>query len=53
MGTAVTTRFGVPGLKAGLKLLGRDAGEGRLPLLPLHEEGRREIEAVFRRAGIL
>ena len=53
VGTAVTTRFGVPGLKAGMRLLGRDAGSPRLPLLPLPGAETREIEATFREAGML
>ena len=53
MGSIVTTRFGVPGLKAGLRLLGRDAGEGRLPLLPLSAAQVEEIESTFRSGGLL
>jgi 4-hydroxy-2-oxoglutarate aldolase len=53
MGTAVTTRFGVPGLKAGLRLLGLDAGEPRLPLLPLADVEVAEVESVFRAGGLL
>ena len=53
VGTVVTTRFGVPGLKAGLRLLGREAGEGRLPLLPLTAVQVEEIESAFRSGGLL
>ncbi len=50
---AVTTRFGVPGLKAALEMLGRPAGVPRGPLLPLGEAARREVEATLRAAGLL
>ncbi len=53
VGSIVTTRFGVPGLKAGLRLLGRDAGAGRLPLLPLSEAQVQEIAGAFRAGGLL
>ena len=53
MGTAVTTRFGVPGLKAALALLGRDAGEPRLPLLPLTDPERAEVAGILRAGGVL
>jgi 4-hydroxy-2-oxoglutarate aldolase len=53
VGTAVTTRYGVPGLKAGLGLLGREAGEPRLPLLPLTGAETAEVAGVFRSGGLL
>lgn len=53
VGNVVTTRFGVPGLKAGLRLLRRDAGEGRSPLLPISEAQLEEIAATFRAGGLL
>jgi 4-hydroxy-2-oxoglutarate aldolase len=53
VGTVVTSRFGVPGLKAGLRLLGLEAGEPRLPLLPLTAAETAEVAAVFRAGGLL
>ncbi len=49
----VTSRFGVPGLKAALALLGHPAGLPRLPLLPLQEEHRPEVGSTLREAGLL
>ena len=51
--TAVTTRFGVPGLKAALDLLGYYGGPVRSPLQPLTDEERRTLSDILRRAGIL
>ena len=50
---AVTTQFGVPGLKAALDLLGYRGGYPRLPLLPLGESQRSELERVLREAELL
>lgn len=50
---AVTSRFGVPGLKAALDLLGRSGGVPRLPLLSLDPAGVREVERTLREAGLL
>ena len=51
--TAVTTRFGVPGLKAALDLLGYYGGPVRSPLQPLTDEERRTLSDILRRAAIL
>lgn len=50
---AVTTQFGVPGLKAAMDLLGYQGGYPRLPLLPLGENQRAELEKVLREAKLL
>jgi 4-hydroxy-2-oxoglutarate aldolase len=50
---AVTTGFGVPGLKAAMDLTGFFGGEPRLPLLPLTASQRAELTAVFQAAGVL
>jgi 4-hydroxy-2-oxoglutarate aldolase len=50
---AVTTGFGVPGLKAAMDLTGFFGGSPRLPLLPLKEEQRRTLAEVFEKAGVL
>ena len=49
----VTSRFGIPGLKAALEILGHPAGLPRLPLLPLPDEARREVVQTLRQAGVL
>lgn len=50
---AVTSRFGVPGLKAALRRIGRPAGVPRPPLLPLGPEGRAEVEKGLALAGLV
>jgi len=50
---AVTARFGVPGLKAALDLIGMYGGPVRPPLLPLEEKQKNELEGILREAGIL
>ena len=45
---AVTTRYGVPGLKYAMDLNGYYGGPPRLPLVPPGPEAKREIEAAFR-----
>jgi 4-hydroxy-2-oxoglutarate aldolase len=49
---AVTSRFGVPGLKCAMDLTGRYGGPPRLPLLPLGEEERASVRDSLERAGI-
>ncbi len=50
---AVTTQFGVPGLKAAMEMLGYHGGYPRLPLLPLGVSQRAELEKVLREAELL
>jgi 4-hydroxy-2-oxoglutarate aldolase len=50
---AVTTQFGVPGLKAAMEMLGYKGGYPRLPLLPLGENQRVELEKILREAELL
>jgi 4-hydroxy-2-oxoglutarate aldolase len=50
---AVTTRWGVAGLKAAMDLLGLYGGNPRKPLLPLAQEARLELRAILQRAGVL
>ena len=45
---AVTTGYGVPGLKYAMDLNGYYGGPPRLPLLPVGPEAKREIEEAFR-----
>ncbi len=50
---AVTTRFGVPGLKLALDWLGYYGGPPRSPLAPLDEKQQAMLKAVLIEAGIL
>ncbi len=50
---AVTSQFGVPGLKAALGMLGRPAGLPRGPLLPLPPGPREEVREALVEAGLL
>ena len=51
--TAMTTRHGIPGLKAALDLLGYYGGNPRAPLLPAGGDEKREIENILKAAGLL
>ncbi len=53
IGKAVTGRFGVPGLKAALDLLGYTGGAPRPPLLPASDEVRNIIRQILVEAGLL
>jgi 4-hydroxy-2-oxoglutarate aldolase len=50
---AVTSLFGIPGLKYAMTLMGFFGGEARLPLLPLKEDQRAKLTSIFREAGVL
>ncbi len=50
---AVTSQFGVPGLKAAMNMLGYRGGWPRLPLLPLGAGPQAEIEKILREAKLL
>jgi len=49
---AVTSQFGVPGLKSALDLLGYYGGPPREPLLPASASTRESIEDILRQAGL-
>lgn len=51
--TAVTTRFGVPGLKAALDMMGYYGGPVRSPLLPLSDEERGTIRWVLEKSALI
>jgi len=51
--TAVTTRFGVPGLKAAMDMMGYYGGPVRSPLLPLSDEERGRLRWVLEKAGLI
>lgn len=50
---AVTSRFGIAGLKVAMELVGLKGGDPRPPLLPATDAERAEIRRVFERAGML
>lgn len=50
---AIIQTFGIPALKYALDRLGYYGGPPRLPLLPLNEEGKREMEAILNKLGLL
>jgi 4-hydroxy-2-oxoglutarate aldolase len=49
---AVTARWGIPGLKAAMDLLGWYGGPPRPPLLPLSETERAELRVILAEAGL-
>ena len=50
---AITSRYGIPGLKAAMDLFGYHGGGSRLPLLPITDAKIKEIEYIFKNAGFL
>ncbi len=50
---AVTTRFGIAGLKAALDMLGYYGGPVRPPLLPITEAERQTLQAILAEGGLL
>jgi dihydrodipicolinate synthase/N-acetylneuraminate lyase len=46
---AVTSKYGIAGLKAGMNLEGFDAGLPRRPLLPMNAQQLGDLEQIFRR----
>ncbi len=51
--SAVTARFGIPGLKAAMDMLGYYGGPVRSPLLDLTEDARRTLREVLQEGGLL
>jgi 4-hydroxy-2-oxoglutarate aldolase len=49
---AVTTRFGIAGLKAALDVLGFYGGPPRRPLIDADESARAEIKKIIRASGL-
>lgn len=45
---AVTGKYGVPGLKAAMDMMGYVGGKPRLPMLPLAEKDRTDLEKVIK-----
>jgi dihydrodipicolinate synthase/N-acetylneuraminate lyase len=53
VGVALTTRFGIPGLKAALRLQGYDHGPPRSPLRPLAEADIETLRSLLEEAHLL
>jgi 4-hydroxy-2-oxoglutarate aldolase len=51
--TAVTSRYGIPGLKAAMDLFGYHGGSSRIPLLPISDTALKDIKNIFTNAGFL
>lgn len=51
--TAVTSGYGVPGLKAALQIVAHYGGNPRRPLLPLGEEARLRLRSLLAQADLL
>ena len=50
---AVTSRFGIPGLKSALDMLGYYGGPARAPLLDLTKSERETLRGILNEAGLL
>jgi 4-hydroxy-2-oxoglutarate aldolase len=50
---AVTTRFGIAGLKAAMEMIGLETSDPRPPMLPATVEERAQIRQILEQAGIL
>ncbi|MGC9334194.1 MAG: dihydrodipicolinate synthase family protein [Anaerolineae bacterium] len=50
---AITSRFGISGLKAAMDMLGYHGGPPRLPLMPLDKARRQELRRILAEAGLL
>jgi 4-hydroxy-2-oxoglutarate aldolase len=50
---AVTSRFGISGLKVAMDMLGYNGGLPRSPLLPLGPDGKEELACILREADLI
>ena len=50
---AITAKYGVPGLKAAMDMLGYFGGEPREPLSPLNELDKEQLKQILVKAGLL
>ncbi|MBU0652864.1 MAG: dihydrodipicolinate synthase family protein, partial [Proteobacteria bacterium] len=48
---AVTARWGIPGLKAAMEMIGLYGGDPRPPLMPLKEADREELRKILTQTG--
>lgn len=52
LNAAVTSRFGIGGMKAAMDMAGFKGGLPRLPILPASEEAKKEIARILKELGI-
>ena len=52
LNTAITSRWGVPALKAAMELQGLYGGPVRLPLLPVSEDIKKQLNAILMTTGV-
>jgi 4-hydroxy-2-oxoglutarate aldolase len=52
LNAAVTSRFGIGGMKAAMDMVGFKGGLPRLPILPAGEETKKEIARILKELGI-
>lgn len=52
LNAAVTSRFGIGGMKAAMEMVGFRAGLPRPPILPASAETRREIAGILAKLGL-
>lgn len=50
---AVTTQFGIAGLKAAMEMVGLESSDPRAPLLPATADERTAIQGILEKAGLL
>lgn len=50
---AVTARWGIPGLKTAMELVGLFGGDPRPPLVPLKEKDREELKKILTKTGFI
>lgn len=50
--SAVTSRWGVPALKAAMEMIGMYGGPVRLPLLPVSEDIRKQLNSILINSGL-
>ena len=50
---AVTGRWGIPGLKAAMEMIGLYGGPPRSPLAPLKEADREALQTILKKTGFL
>ena len=50
---AVTSRYGVPGLKVAMDMLGYFGGDPRSPLAPLGDKDRKDLKSILKTAGLV
>ena len=52
LNAAVTSRFGIGGMKAAMDMVGYKGGLPRLPILPASEETKKEIARILKELGV-